>query len=155
WLALGAGYLAWWTLSARPPAASADLAEVAGTLLKVEDISRSADSVHPLLDILVALPDGSRTGLYIRNRHVTLKQFRVLVGSDVRARYQESSGIVYEFFAGDRQLIDYQESYLQAQGSYTTLVSAARIVFAGSVVCAGFGLFGYWRARRRMARDRN
>lgn len=145
---LGIGCLAWWKWSAIPPTPAEALREVSGTLVTVEDISRSADPIHPILDLHIARADAGRTGLYIRNRNVTLKQFRALTGSEVSARYSSSTGVVYEFFAGDRQLIDYESSYHQELETYNTLKGAAKLVFVIGAVFVLLGLFGYFRARR-------
>jgi len=145
---LGAGYLAWWKWSAIPPTPAEALREVSGTLVTVEDISRSADPIHPILDLHISRADRGRTGLFIRNRNVTLKQFRALTGREVRARYSSETGVVYECFAGDRQLIAYEASYAQALETYNTLKGAAKLVFVVSAVFVLLGLFGYFRTRR-------
>lgn len=144
---LGICYLAWWKWTAIPPTPADSLREVSGTILTVEDISRSADSIHPILDLHIARADGRRTGLYIRNRNVTLKQFRALTGGKVRVRYSGETGVIYEFFVGDQQLIDYEASYRQELESYSTMKGAAKLVFVVSAVFVLLGLLSYFWAR--------
>ena len=146
---LGMGYLAWWQMSAVPPAKADALSEMSGTLRQVDDISRSAGPVHPVLELRVARQEGAPVVIYLRNRNVTLGQFRSLVGKNVRARYAPRTGVVYEFFAGEKQLVTYEESFRQQEETYFTLVDTAKIVFVASALFALFGLVGYLRARLR------
>lgn len=152
---LGVGYLVWWQVSAVPPAKAGALSEMSGTLLQVDDISRSAGPVHPVLELHVANKGGAPAVVILRNRNVTLGQFRSLVGDAVRVRYAPRTGVVYEFFAGEKQLVTYKESFRQQEETYLTLLDTAKIVFGASALFALLGLVGYVRARRAHRRRRN
>lgn len=151
-LVLGISYQAVWYWAAVPPTPASDLREMSGTLETVENVSRSANSIQPTLDVHIAGPGGRKDVLHIRNRNVTFAQFRSYVGNDVRVRYSGETGVVYEFFSAGRQIIEYDASYKHEFEIYHTLIGASRLVFAISAVSGLIGVFAYFWTRLKTAR---
>ncbi|MGE3628059.1 MAG: hypothetical protein AB7G34_16990 [Hyphomicrobiales bacterium] len=147
---LGIGYRAAWQWTAVAPTPADALREVSGRLLKVQDVSNSKSWVRPILEFEIARPDGGRTWLHIRNRSITLEQFRALVGSEVRARYSRDTNFAYEFFSDGKRVVAYESSYRTEYSYYTSLKNTAEGVWAVSAAFGLIGLVGYVRSRRRL-----
>lgn len=146
---LASGYLAWWNWMSVPPTPANALKEVSGTLLSAEDVSRSAGPVHPVLHLRIKANDGGMFAVDLRNRNVAQGQFRELTGKDVKARYSDETGVVYEFFAGGRQLVDYETSFQQEMEAYNTLRGAGKIAALAGTFFVLIGAFMLLRVTRR------
>lgn len=146
---LAIGYLAWWNWMAVPPTPAEALKDISGTLARVEDVSRSAGPVHPVLDVVIDTADGGKQGLHIRNRDVTVGQFRAMIGHAVRVRYSAETGVIYAFVADGREVIGYDASFRQEMETYDTLNLAAKLAAAAGVLFALIGALMYFRRRRR------